>query len=241
MLRAWRDAIEMVPGYDPAMSEDPEGALFAAIDTGDGEKVRRLVAADAGLAAARNANGVSAILHALYRGRRPLAEMLADARPALDVFEAAGLGRAAALETLLGADPSLAADWSADGFTALHFAAFFGGDEAAAALVAAGADPDLRSHNDFSVMPLHSAAAGAHSAVVAILLDAGADPNVRQPGGFTPLHGAAQNDDDASAERLLAAGADPAAATDDGRTPDDLAREAGHAGLADRLAAARGR
>ena len=209
--------------------------LFDAIDADKPDDVRTLLAADPALAAARDGDGVSAVMHALYRGQRPSAEAVAAVLPALDIFEAAGLDRAGDLAALLGRDPSLAAAWSVDGFTALHFAAFFGGGGAASALLAAGADPNLRSRNEFDVMPIHSAVAGGHGDVVRALLDAGADPNVRQRHGWTPLQGAAGHGDAESVERLLAAGADPGAANDEGQKAADVAASAGHGELADRL------
>jgi uncharacterized protein len=209
--------------------------LFAAIDADDAERVRSLLEADAAVATSRDAEGVSAVMHALYHGRRPVAEMIAASLTALDVFEAAGLGRTVQVTRLVAQDPGLATAWSADGFTALHFAAFFGGGGVARALLAAGADPDVRSRNELHVMPIHSAVAGRRADVVAALIDAGADPRVRQRHGWTPLHGAAQNGDADSVECLLAAGADPAATNDDGTTAAKLAREAGHLDLAARL------
>ena len=210
--------------------------LFAAIDAGQADRVRSILDADASLAAARDAEGVSAVMHALYHRQREVAEMVVGRLPALDVFEAAGLGRADEVASLVAGDPSLAGAWSADGFTALHFAAFFGGGGAAAALLAAGADPNLRSRNELEVMPIHSAVAGGHRDVVVALLDAGADPNVRQRHGWTPLQGAAQNGDAELVDRLLAVGADPAAVNDGGTSAADLARRAGHEDLAERLA-----
>jgi ankyrin repeat protein len=210
--------------------------LLAAIDAGHLEAVRVLLASEPELATAQDDDGVGALMHALYRGRRPAAELIAGVLPSLDVFEAAALDRADDVALLVAPDPSLASAWSVDGFTALHFAAFFGGGAAARALLAAGADPNLRSRNDFEVMPIHSAVAGRHGDVVAALLDAGADPNVRQRHGWTPLQGAAQHGDTEMIDRLLAAGADPGAANDAGVTAADLAREAGHTALAERLA-----
>ena len=100
--------------------------------------------------------------------------------------------------------------WSADGFTALHLAAFFGQEDAAKVLLERGAEPNVVARNaTIVVTPLHSAAAGAHAAIVKLLLEAGADPNARQPDGFTALDAAQQNGDDESAEALLAAGATP--------------------------------
>lgn len=206
--------------------------LFAAIDAADDARLEALLAADPGLAGARDEAGLSAVLHALYRNRRATAERLAAAAGRLDVFEAATLDRAETLRSLLAAEPELATAWSPDGFTALHLAAFFGGGDGARLLLEAGADPNIRSRNDFGVLPLHSAAAGARAEVVAALLQAKADPDVAQRHGYRPLHGAAENGDRRSVELLLAAGADRHLTTDDGRTPADLARAAGHEEIA---------
>jgi ankyrin repeat protein len=212
--------------------------LFAAIDAGDEAAVDAALAEDPGLAAAHDTEGVSATMHALYRGRAALAERIAAILPELDVFEASALGRIDRVVELVGAEPELALTRSADGFIALHFPAFFGRGEAAAvtrALLEAGADVNARSTNVMEVLPLHSAVAGNHEDVAALLIEAGADVNARQRHGWTPLHGAAQNGAIATVERLLAAGADRAAANDDGVTAADLAAKAGHAGLAARL------
>lgn len=187
---------------------------------------------------ARVGDGVSAVMDALYRGRRDVAEGLAGELPGLDIFEAAALARPDRAREVVAADASLALAWSPDGFTALHYPAFFGGAraaEAARVLLNSGADVNARSRNDLWVQPLHSACAGDHDDVVAVLLAAGADVNAVQRHGYTPLHGAAQNGADATVDRLLAAGADKAARTDDGRTPADLAEAAGHPELAARL------
>ena len=213
-------------------------ALLAAIDAGDADAVDAALAADPGLAAARDGDGISATMHALYRGRAEIAGRIAAALPALDVVEAAALGRVERLRELLDAEPGLARARSADGFTALHYPAFFGrGDAAGAArvLLAAGADVNGRSDNALAVLPLHSAVAGGHEDVVGVLVDAGADVNATQRHGWAPLHGAARNGSLASVERLLAAGADPAARNDDGTTAADLARAAGHAAVVARL------
>jgi ankyrin repeat protein len=209
--------------------------LFAAIEAGDDARVRSLLAADASLAMARDPAGVSAVMLALYRGQRDVADRLVEVLPELDLFEATALGRADRVRELLTADPSLGRAWSADGFTALHFAAFFGSADAARALLAAGADPNVRSRNEMSVMPIHSAVAGRHGDMLAALVAAGAEVNVAQRDGWTPLHGAAQHGDVATVDLLLEAGADAAARNDDGITAADLADRAGHSALATRL------
>ena len=150
------------------------------------------------------------MLYALYNDKADLIDPILGANPALDVFDAAAVGRTRGLEELLDGEPALASAWSPDGFTALHLAAFFGQEDAAKILLGRGAEPNVVARNaTIVVTPLHSAAAGAHSAIVKLLLEAGADPNARQPDGFTALDAAQQNGDDESAEALLAAGATP--------------------------------
>lgn len=210
---------------------------FQLVRDGDDAAMLALVAGAPSIAAQRDAAGVSLVLFCLYHGRRELARALADARRDLDVFEAAALGRADRLAELLRADRAAARGWSADGFTALHFAAFFGQAEAARLLLAHDADANAVARNPMAVQPLHSAAAGRHADVVDVLLRAGADPNARPHGGWTPLQAAAAHGDAPTVELLLAAGADLSLANDAGRRAADLAREHGHAALAERLKA----
>jgi ankyrin repeat protein len=198
--------------------------LFEAIAAGDEDAVQELVEFRPELAEQRNEAGLSPVLHALYNGKADVVEVLLNANPALDVFDAAATGRTRGMEELLDSEPDLVRSWSPDGFTALHYAAFFGEEKTARILLERGADVQVVARNDrIRVTPLHSAAAGSHSGIVTLLLEAGADPNAAQDGGYTPLHSAAQNDDRESAEALLAAGADPSLASDDGKTAAELA------------------
>ena len=84
-------------------------------------------------------------------------------------------------------DPALALSWNGDGFTPLHLSAFFGGVDGARVLLDAGAELDVVSRNDFSVYPIHSAAAG-RVPVALLLVERGANVNVKQRHGWTPLH-----------------------------------------------------
>lgn len=153
---------------------------------------------------------ISPLLQALYRGDRDEAERLRTGSSELDVFEAAALGDLERLRGALDADPDAAKAWSPDGFTALHYAAYFDGPEATRLLLDHGADLEAVSTNEefaAQARPLHSAVAAGRPDVVEALLEAGADPNARQHGGFTPLMAAEQTGDLDLAELLIRYGA----------------------------------
>ena len=107
--------------------------FFEAIDAGEADRVRSMVAADPELASARDAQGVSALMRARYRLDPALVDAVMIGAPDLDVFDAASIGDVDRLRQLLDGDPSLATAFSGDGFTALHFPAFFGGSRRGAA------------------------------------------------------------------------------------------------------------
>jgi ankyrin repeat protein len=165
-------------------------------------------------------------MQALYAGQTDEALAIAESRSDLDVFEAAAIGDVERLRQRLADNPSLATAWSEDGFTALHFAAFFGHPEAAKLLVERGADLEARSTNtEFALdaSPLHSASAAGQLEVCEVLLDAGADVNAVQHGGYTALLDAAANQNEQLVELLLERGADRTARLDDGRGLEDPA------------------
>jgi len=200
--------------------------LFAAIEAGDTDRVRALVADDPACARSRDAEGVSALLRARYRLDDAMIEAIRPHAGDLDVFEAATFGDVAGLAEVLRGDPSLAGASTGDGFTALHLAAFFDGAGAASALLDAGADPDAHGTGWMTGTALNSAAAARNLPVAEVLLAAGADPGARQGQGWTPLHSAAHNGDVAMIAALRAAGADPSRTNDDGRSAADLATNA---------------
>jgi ankyrin repeat protein len=131
---------------------------------------------------------LSPLMEALYAGDRERAEALRHSE--LDVFEAAALGDLERLRVLLEANPSLVSAWSADGFTALHYAVFFGDSETVRLLAERGADLEAPARNEEiagRARPLHSAVAAGRRETVEALLTAGADPRAERPGGGTPL------------------------------------------------------
>jgi ankyrin repeat protein len=214
----------------------PLDSLTAAIVAGDADTVRTLLAQHAGIARTHDAHGVPVLLVACYHRQAEIVGLLRDARQRrgepLDVHEAAAVGDPDELAAALRAAPLLQGTWSADGFTALHLAAFFGKTENVRLLLAEGADPRAVARNPSCVQPLHSAAAARELEIARLLVAAGADVNARQQGGWTPLHAAAAHGDEPLARLLLAHGAEPGVANELGRTPSDLARENDHEALA---------
>jgi ankyrin repeat protein len=202
--------------------------LFDAIRGGNLAKVRELIESDRALVDARDDNGVPALAVAKYNGQGEIADLLARNGTSLDVHLAAMIGDTVRVRELLAADPGLIAAHSADGWTPLHLAAFFGQAETAALLLGAGADVNARSSNTMANHPLHAAVAGRANDVARILLAKGADVNARQHGGWTPLQGAAQAGNVDLVRILIAAGADVSARADNQQGALDLALTRGH-------------
>ena len=205
---------------------------FELLQAGDADGLRRLLEQDSAASEARDSTGVSLLMHSIYRGRRDLAELIASKKEALDIFEAAALGRLDRLQQCLRDDASVINSRSKDGFTALHFACFFGQPGAARLLIESGAAVDAVATNPTHVMPLHSAASSRNLEAACLLLERGAPVNARQQAGWVPIHAAAQNGDRPMVELLLKHHADPKLANDQGKTAAMAAREKGHAEIA---------
>jgi ankyrin repeat protein len=203
---------------------------FELLRKGDTDGLRRLLEEDPDTAGMRDATGVSLLMHSLYHGQRDLAELIAGKKE-LDIFEAAALGKLERLKNCTG-DAASANSRSNDGFTALHFACFFGQPDAANLLIEKGASVDAVANNPTKLMPLHSAASARNLEGARLLLEHGAPVNARQQGGWAPIHAAAQNGDRAMVELMLKHGADPKLSNDDEKTPAMVAREKGHAEIA---------
>lgn len=221
------------------MGEPDAVALRDAVVKGDRGALLTAFEADPAAARATVPGQVSLLLTAFYHGRPRLAgdvaAALADAGLELDVLEAAAMGDQARVAALVADDPAALAARTADGFTALHLAAFLGRTGTTVLLCHLGADVDAVADNVSRVQPLHSAVASGDPSVVAALVDAGSDVDARQAGGFTPLMGAAVGGQPVMVERLLAAGARRGLVDDEDRTAARHAEAAGNHGLVDLL------
>ena len=190
--------------------------IFELIDDGDAEGVRELLARDPAAAAARDEQGLSALMRAFYRGGGEPLEAIRAADPPLDPWDRILTGESDGLPA--------PAERSPDGFTPLHIAAFAHNAAAARTLLLAGADPNELATASFAqVTPLGTASAFGANTIAELLLDHGADTELTSDRGNTPLHAAAANGNRALVELLLARGANAGAMTADGRTPADLA------------------
>ena len=202
--------------------------LFAAIKAGDAEQVRALLAGDATLASAQDADGTSAVLVATYHGKRDIQRIILAAKPTLSVFEAAAVGDEARVMEWVRAQPELLDAYSPDGFTPLQLASFFSRADGVKFLLARGANSNAVSHNPMKLTALHSSVAANHIPITKLLLANGAEVSAQQEGGFAPLHAAGQSGSVAMIQLLLEWGADPLLQTHDGKTAYDFAAAGGH-------------
>ncbi|HEY7471493.1 MAG TPA: ankyrin repeat domain-containing protein [Gemmatimonadota bacterium] len=180
--------------------------LWLAVCEGDHAMVETIVEERPDLARGRTDEGVPWTLAAVYRGHPGVADLLLRHGAELDAFTAAALGRTDQLAVLIDRGEADVGDRSADGWTPLHLAAFFGHRETAAMLLDRGADPAARSSNDLDNTPLHAALAGRRDPVVELLVERGADVN-GVANGLTPLDIAAGSDNHAMVTYLRDHGA----------------------------------
>jgi ankyrin repeat protein len=171
---------------------------------------------------------------------QPLQALLAK-KPALNFFEACGVGDTAEMTRQLKRDPKLATRWSDFGWSALHLAAFSGVPGAVQLLLDRGADINARARSKFKNTPLQAALLAGQLATAKVLLERGADPLVRQAHGFTPLQEASLIGRRDLVDLLLAAGAEINSRADDGRTAVTEALRGKHPELAEYLRSKGGR
>ncbi len=209
------------------------------IRRGDTQRIASWVEDDPQIAESRDAQGVSALLLAVYTGQTKIRDFLRSGLE-LDLPEAAAVGDRERLATLLGTEPESARERanqrSADGWPLLHLAAAFADEPTVRLLLDRGADIEQRSTNALRNQALHAALAlSKDAAIVRTLIERGADVNAVQTAGYRPLHQAAVVGREDLVDLLLSAGADRTAQCDRGKTPADYARDRGFTALAELL------
>ncbi len=187
------------------------------------DEVKAALAENPALLDETNQADQSAFLLAKYYHQDSVASYLLSLHPKLDVFGLSVAGQTAEVLAKIDKQPELLQAHSADGWTPLHLAVFFGWPELAGALIDRGASLEARSTNQSKNTPLHAAAAGGNVEVVKLLLMRGADANASQDSGWTALHSAAQAGNREMVEVLVAYGADLNARANNHQSPLDLA------------------
>jgi uncharacterized protein len=188
----------------------PDLEIFGALFRGDTGTFRRLLEEHPDLVNARNENGDTLLITAVYLGRRDLFDLLIEKGAGVNLFEASALGHVERVQERLADEPALVNAYSHDGWTPLHLASFFGHREVASLLLARGADVNARSKSTRFAKentPLHAAAANRQIGVAELLLEHGADVNAKDGSGFTPLALAANSKNDLLVVILLEKGA----------------------------------
>jgi ankyrin repeat protein len=212
--------------------------FFDLIRQGKTVEIAEAVEVQPALAKSRDAQGISAIMLAVYTQQPLIRDFLLTHVKELDVFEAAAVGNCARLQQLIAEDAMCARAVSPDGWTPLHLAAAFAGAEPVTLLLEHGAHVHQFSHNPLRNQPLHACVSLSNSLdAVRVLLEAGADVNATQHGGYTPLLQAAAAGKKDLVLLLLEHDARLDCVCDRGKSAADYARERGHAELAELLVA----
>jgi uncharacterized protein len=206
-----------------------EEELLAAVQKDDAAQVGAILDRNPLILRMRTPNG-TLVLTAVYNGAANALRLLLERTPedALGLHEAAAVGNARRLKTILGQSRIRVNVANPEGFTPLGLAAFFGHLDAAKVLLENGADVNLKSPSRFANTALDAAVAGDRPDLVKALLAARGNPNVRSEANYTPLHKAAAHGNPEIVRMLLDAGADPKATRDGGQLPIDDARKEGH-------------
>src|SRR5207247_7079016 len=122
----------------PDPSASGGAAFIDAIKAGEFERVKAMVSADPTLIDARSRTGDSAILTAVYHRQKEIVNLLVARGATMTLFEACAAGEIERVERLLAEEPSSINTYSADGWTPLHLAAFFGHAKVAEHLLSHG-------------------------------------------------------------------------------------------------------
>ena len=208
--------------------------FFEALKSGDLARVSELIDKHPSLVDAKTRSGATGILFALYSGHPGIAELIAQRKPTIDIFEAASLGKIPQAEELANHNSELVRAYSDEGFTALQLASYLGQVDAVNLLLKSGAEVNAVAKNPSGFTALTGAVSRGHVNIAQRLLEEGANPNHRYEDGFTPLMEAAASGYLEIAKLLLVHGADTKIRKD-GKTARDFAREKGRTDVGELL------
>jgi uncharacterized protein len=209
--------------------------FFAALSAGDSAKVIAFLDQEPNLAAAKNERGLSAMMAAIYSGRREIRDVLLARGVVLELHEAAAAGALGRVKELVEKDSALARSYSPDGFPVFALAAAFGHQPVAEYLYAQGAEINAVATNGTGYTALTGAVASGHKDLAAWLLLNGANANYRYSAGYSPLLTAAGDGHLEIVKLLLDHGADVHAKTNDGQTALNVAEGRGHKAVVEYL------
>ncbi|XP_054720061.1 26S proteasome non-ATPase regulatory subunit 10-like [Uloborus diversus] len=191
---------EEEPPESESESPDERTALHRAIEEGDEERVRELLASGFD-ARVPDRQGEKPLHTATYFNRTAIAEILMETDDRIDVEDD-------------------------EGRTPLHYAARFGHMGMIRKLLAAGANP--RFQDEWRQTPLHLALYFRNDAAVELLLDADSGIDIQDEDERTPLHHAATRGCVDAARRMLFSGVRPHVMDIDSQYPLQEALNEGH-------------
>lgn len=210
-------------------------AVLESIQKGECDYLTSQLISNPELVIMKTEQGISLLQFAAYCKNYQAVEILKNHFSELSLHESACIGEWDGVKNTFSKNPELINSFSADGFTALGLAAYFGYGELVKWLLSQGANPNIPSTNPFRVTPLHSACAVPNFEIAELLIQNKAEVNARQKKGVTPLHSAAHNGHRDLVRLLIENGADIEAKMDNGKNPKDLAEESGFPGLFENL------
>jgi ankyrin repeat protein len=199
--------------------------IIEFIKTGNNTQLEKSLTGNSSLAEQKTEQGISLLQFAVYCRNAAAVDVLKTFKQKLDIFEATSIGEIITVKNLINKNPELVNSFSADGFTLLGLAAYFGHLPLVKLLLDKGANPNIPANNQLKVTPLHSACAVSNFEIAELLIVWGADVNAKQINAATPLHSAALNGQTQLAKLLMDNGAVVNSRTANGKTPLMMARE----------------
>jgi ankyrin repeat protein len=211
---------------------DKAQEFFAAIRAGNTAMVKTMLDTQPSLASAKNEQGQSPVLAAVYSGRREIRDTLIARFVRLEFHEAVAAGQLEPVEHFVDKDPGLARSYSPDGFPVLALAAAFGHFAVVRYLFEKGGDVTAVATNGSGYNALTGAVTNGQKEIAGWLLENGADANYRYGPGYSPLLAAAANGHLEIVKDLLVHGADVHAKSNDGKFALAIAEERKHPEIA---------